>query len=302
MRLFRKFVSKREGPPTPPWMYWLVIAFVLYAFANGVHKGPNKIHEAAQNAIDNLSPQKLIPIEQYKNVLFPAYTASLNINDIEEGKGAPAVCGQEIHIAYSAQIIDGDTLTEKADKTSPLVFRIGDGSVIPALDQGVTGMRPGGKRSLIATLAMSYGIEKFKLKDANFKPDARIRFDVEMIGNATPALPDIEAGPYRIATIVENNAGAPVFCGEETRLNVTLWSGEGKKLFTTKDGEPIVFTPGKSQVFLGLEQGVIGMTRGGMRTLIVPPDFQKTMLGNEPAIHFPLPKTQTVLVDVEALP
>jgi hypothetical protein len=76
----------------------------------------------------------------------------------------------------------------------------------------------------------------------------------------------------------------------------------GNKLFSTPADKPLTFTPGKSEVFLGLEQGIIGMARGAKRTLVVPPVLQKTLLGNAPTIDFPLPKEQTVLVDVEALP
>ena len=95
----------------------------------------------------------------------------------------------------------------------------------------------------------------------------------------------------------------PFCAASRAKSQVTVWSVDGKKLFSTKDkGQPLTFTPGKSEVFLGLEQGVIGMAAGEMRTLIVPPGFQKAMDGNPPTTDFLLPKDQTVLVDVEALP
>ncbi len=283
--------KKRDREPMPDWLKWALLGFLGLALIGNLHKGapdaPGTIHEAVHAAAENLNPTRLLNLDDYKNAIFPRYGAALRIKDIAPGTGTPAVCGQEVTIAYQTYMGED----KPVDGGQTLAFRIGEGKAAPALEQGVVGMKKGGKRSLFSPPNMAGGIGE------NIPANALIRFEVELL-DATPGLPDAAATPYRIATVAAGN-GAPILCGEAATVRVTLWSLDGKKLFSTKD---LTFTPGKSEVFLGLEQGVIGMPRGEMRTLVVPPAFQKTMRGNPPGINFPLPKNQTVLVDVESLP
>lgn len=141
--------------------------------------------------------------------------------------------------------------------------------------------------------------------------------------SASPEFKDIENIPYRVVD-VRKSSGPMLMCGQKGNFNVTIWDTKGTKLYSSADAvkqdtkptdqtansnkeasipvKGLSFTPGKSEVFMGLEQGVVGMPMGGMRTLVVPPAFLRTTSGAPPAIQFPLPEGQTVLVDVEYLP
>lgn len=286
--MFSWFGKKRENPPTPPWMKWLLILFVLYAVLANMGKGPGGKPGALEKAADDI--QSSINLSEYKDKVFPDSEAPLRIRELAGGAGNPAVCGQDVSIAYDAFLPDGKAAGKSASKEAPLSFRIGSGKTMAALEEGVIGMKEGGRRSIIAAPGMTKGL--------NTESSDLVRLDVELLALA-PALPDMESTPYRIAEVTPG-ARAVITCGHSISAKVTVWDMEGKKLFSS--AEPVQFIPGKSEVFLGLEQGVIGMRRGGVRTLIVPPAFQKTMHGNKPAVEIPLPKTQTVLVDVEALP
>ncbi len=297
------FFSKREKPPTPSWLKWLLIGFFLFAVLTHQQKGtpdkPNTFRQTVDSAAKELSPARLINFNEYKEKIFPSYVAALRLKDNELGKGLPAVCGQEATITYQA-FLDEKPMEDSATAEKPLTFVIGEHAVMPVFEQGVIGMQPGGKRSLVAPSNLAYGAKGFARDDV--PPNAMARFEVTLLG-VSPPLPSPDESPYRIAN-VGAGGGTPILCGEPIKAHIIVWGTDGKKLYDTREGgkDPIAFTPGKSEVFLGLEQGVIGMVPGATRTLIVPPTFQKLMRGDKPATQIPLPENQTVLVDVESIP
>ena len=105
--------------------------------------------------------------------------------------------------------------------------------------------------------------------------------------------------PYRIFTVTPGN-GAPNQCGDTVKIKLTVWGTSGKKLFST--AEPVSFTVGASETFVGLEQGIIGMKPGEKRSLSIPPILQKTEEEKPTIVEIPLPDNQTILVDVESVP
>jgi len=303
------FPKKRKLPkyPKPVWLRWLFAMLLFY----GVFKYYNprelenskELREVVNKTTTTLSADNITTsFKDYRNLIFPNYYAALELKDLTPGEGMPAVCGQDVRIVYNTTVVGGDVVADNASIEAPRSFTIGEGQVIPALDQGIIGMRAGGTRNIVATLKMAYGIEKFARAGETYATDTRFSYGVELI-EASPALPDIATTPFRIFDAFDNRQGKRIYCADKAHVKMTLWSLDGKKLYSSQEaGHEIRFTTGKSEVFLGLEQGVIGMSLGSTRTLIVPPAFQKTMRGNTPVITFPFPKEQTVLVDIEALP
>ncbi len=272
---FRRRTPLRN--PTPPWVKWLVIGVVLYAMLANTFQGPNsKVYKAVDKAATELNPEKLVNLAP---VLSPEKIAP-QVKEILPGKGNPALCGQEVSLAYEVFSEDGKPTGEKADKENSYRFRIGFSDNKPMLEKFTNGLLSGGKRSVTA-----------------HDGDKRLRYDVTVLA-ITPVLPDLDSIPLRIFEHTPGG-GKPVVCGSAASVRLTVWNVEGKKLYETK--EPILFTPGKSELFIGLEQGTLGMRPGGARTLIVPPVFQKTLLGNKPSLAIPFPKDQAVMVDVETI-
>jgi FKBP-type peptidyl-prolyl cis-trans isomerase len=298
--LFKK-KPKRERMPSPPWMKVIIVGFLVFAVIGNMHKG-SSINKAIQQAQENLDPKQLVNWQDYKSKIFPGYGTTLHTHDIEDGKGPEAMCGQTVSIAYTAWVGDVKTKIVFDDQRTadhPLTFRIGDHKAMPALDLGATGMRVGGKRSVIAPMKMAYGLPEFAKPELgnDYKARDMVRFEMELL-KLSPPLPGIQDVPFRIATI-RNAQGAPALCGDTVKLGITVWAMDGGKLFSTRGKDPLSVTLGKSEAFLGLEQGALGMKPGDLRTLIVPPAYQKTLDGGKPAIDIPFPKNQTVLVDVE---
>ena len=280
--LFRKRKKKPEKlNPNVVTVRWILFAFFMLALAGNYRKMhsvlPAKSLAEIEKSIEKAAPP--IPID-FRNIInmLPADAPAMNIKDLQDGKGEPAVCGQRASVAYT----DASDENEKN-----LTFRIGEHKVLAALELGVVGMKKGGRRMIVAS-----GGEK----------DAKGAFNVRLV-DISPSLPDSKTSAFRVSN-GRSGGGRLILCGQKVKVRLAVWSVEGKKLFplSEDDKAPIVFTIGKSEVFLGLEQGIIGMNIGSKYSLVVPPEFQKTMDGNEPKVQFPFPPKQTVLVDVEAMP
>lgn len=82
----------------------------------------------------------------------------LGIDDLVEGSGDEAVAGTKVSVHYvGVAFSTGDEFDASWNRGEPFTFRLGKGQVIPGWDQGVAGMRVGGRRQLTIPSAMAYG-------------------------------------------------------------------------------------------------------------------------------------------------
>lgn len=79
--------------------------------------------------------------------------------EILEGDGTPAGPGRYVEVAYVVRLADGREV-DRAERERPLRFRIGDESMIPALDAAVREMREGGARQLVVPPRLGYGARR----------------------------------------------------------------------------------------------------------------------------------------------
>jgi peptidylprolyl isomerase len=84
--------------------------------------------------------------------------ADLEISDIWEGDGAVAKAGNTVQVHYvGVAYSTGEEFDASWSRGAPLEFRLGAGQVIAGWDQGVQGMRVGGRRQLIIPPGLAYG-------------------------------------------------------------------------------------------------------------------------------------------------
>jgi peptidylprolyl isomerase len=82
----------------------------------------------------------------------------LGIEDIAVGDGAEAVKGSKVEVHYvGVAFRSGEEFDASWNRGQPFRFQLGRGNVIPGWDQGVVGMRVGGRRKLTIPSAMAYG-------------------------------------------------------------------------------------------------------------------------------------------------
>ena len=105
-------------------------------------------------------------------------TASgLYYQDLLVGRGNVAAAGQRVRVAYSGWLADGNLFDQSPDGR-PYMFLLGRGQVIPGWDEGVSGMRVGGRRLLVIRPALAYGRQS---PGAGIPPNATLIFDVRLV-------------------------------------------------------------------------------------------------------------------------
>src|SRR3989338_2220116 len=83
--------------------------------------------------------------------------SGLKYIDVEVGEGPAAVSGKEVTVHYTGTFPHGKKFDSSVDRDEPFTFQLGAGRVIKGWDEGVAGMRIGGKRKLIIPPALGYG-------------------------------------------------------------------------------------------------------------------------------------------------
>ena len=103
-------------------------------------------------------------------------THGLVVQDEVIGTGAEAQAGDTITVHYTGKLEDG-TVFETSVGKAPITLPLGLGYVIPGWDQGIVGMKEGGKRLLIIPPSLAYGAEGRGPIPAN----ATLIFEVELV-------------------------------------------------------------------------------------------------------------------------
>ncbi len=84
--------------------------------------------------------------------------AKLAIEDIEEGTGPAAEAGSQISVNYvGVNYSNGEEFDSSFNTGAPFDFQLGAGMVIPGWDQGLEGMKVGGRRQLVIPPELAYG-------------------------------------------------------------------------------------------------------------------------------------------------
>jgi len=94
------------------------------------------------------------------------------------GTGEAAVAGKEVVVHYSGYLADGTKFDSSHDRGTPFVFVLDQGRVIKGWDEGVAGMKKGGKRTLIIPPDLGYGERG---AGGVIPPNATLMFEVELL-------------------------------------------------------------------------------------------------------------------------
>jgi FKBP-type peptidyl-prolyl cis-trans isomerase FkpA len=105
--------------------------------------------------------------------------SGLKYEDMKVGTGAEAKAGQTVSVHYTGWLTDGKKFDSSVDRRQPFEFPLGMGRVIKGWDEGVQGMKVGGKRKLTIPPGLGYGARG---AGGAIPPNATLIFDVELLG------------------------------------------------------------------------------------------------------------------------
>ncbi len=144
---------------------------------------PSFAQDASAKASASASASASSPAAETAAASSDAIT-TLMIKDIKVGEGTEATAGREIEVHYTGWLYDPKAKSGHGKQFDSSVgrgvfsFPLGAGRVIKGWDQGVTGMREGGKRTLIIPADMAYGSRN--IGNGLIPPNSVLIFDVEL--------------------------------------------------------------------------------------------------------------------------
>lgn len=104
--------------------------------------------------------------------------SGLKYEDLVAGEGVAAETGQKVSVHYTGWLTDGSKFDSSLDRDEPFQFGLGRGMVIRGWDEGVQGMKPGGKRKLTIPPQLGYGARG---AGGVIPPNATLVFEVELL-------------------------------------------------------------------------------------------------------------------------
>lgn len=162
--------------------YWLA-AFAIIALA-GCQQGKSTDSVPAQPASPSSQQPAKAPAPPVSAAREVTTSSGLRYQDLVVGNGPMAEEGTPVLVNYTGWLTDGTKFDSSYDTgRQPLPFTIGAGMVIRGWDEGVKGMRVGGKRKLTIPPDLAYGERGYP---PVIPPNSTLVFEVEFLGVKQP--------------------------------------------------------------------------------------------------------------------
>lgn len=114
---------------------------------------------------------KYVPEEMFTKASGTMY------KELKLGKGEEALLGRTVVVNYTGYLTDGTKIDSSYDRGKPLEFTLGKGDVIKGFDDGIFGMKAGGKRQLVIPPTAGYG----EAGTDTIPPNSTLVFVVELL-------------------------------------------------------------------------------------------------------------------------
>jgi hypothetical protein len=156
---------------------FIVIAVLTVAFASACTKKTEQATDAGQAANTAAQPAAGTTAQTAAAPGAAATEPKVESVDSVVGKGAEAVTGKSVTVHYTGTLKDGTKFDSSVDRKEPFTFALGAGQVIKGWEQGIVGMKVGGKRKLTIPAELAYGANAVGAIPAN----STLIFEVELL-------------------------------------------------------------------------------------------------------------------------
>lgn len=193
--------------------------------------------------------------------------------DLQEGQGPAVQDGWLLAIGYTGWLYDQAAPENRGrifvseSAALPFSFRLGIGQVIPGIDQGVAGMRVGGRRQIVVPPDLGFGAQGTNLVPGN----ATLLFEVELVAGAEVPFESVDLWV---------GEGEEAGNGDSLSVAYQGWifdllnkENKGETFDWANAEDPFSFTLGAGEVMTGWDLAIAGMRVGGVRRLVIPHDL-----------------------------
>lgn len=189
---------------------------------------------------------------------------TLGKDDVTVGTGPAAEAGDLLYMKYTGTLGDGTEFdSTKKQGGKPFIFTLGGGEVIKGWDEGMLGMKVGGKRKLSIPWNLAYG-EQGK---PPIGPKADLYFDVELVDMVKAKESDVIS-----RKIISKGTGPEVKPGSVVTVDyVGTLAGDIKFDSTVDRKKPYTFTVGSKKVRPFFDKTIVGLRKGARYKIHVPP-------------------------------
>ncbi|GAB6042673.1 FKBP-type peptidyl-prolyl cis-trans isomerase [Endothiovibrio diazotrophicus] len=190
-----------------------------------------------------------------------ALAGELKIHDLATGDGALAQPLSKVTVHYTGWLMDGTKFDSSVDRGKPFTFTLGRGQVIPGWEQGVEGMKVGGKRELTIPPELAYGERG---AGGVIPANATLRFEVELLGAEAPKFRSVDNAELE-ALLANGTKLIDIRRPEEWKQTGVI---EGSVLLTAFDGRGRLVRdfPAELEKVVGKEESFALICRTGSRT------------------------------------
>lgn len=220
----------------------------------------------------DLKDLKVRPVVETPSADAPA---KLKTTDIVVGTGAEAAKDTFVVVDYVGQSYsNGKIFDESWTRGEPFTLQLGAGMVIPGWDQGLVGMKVGGRRELIIPPDLAYGEQG----QGDIGPNETLIFVVDLRAVMTEPKMDVTGIAKPTALVSKDitvGTGDALKSGDSATFQyVGALLADGKTFDSSwSKGQPFSTAVGVGSVIKGWDEGLIGMKEGGRRQLVIPADL-----------------------------
>jgi FKBP-type peptidyl-prolyl cis-trans isomerase len=148
-------------------IFGILVGAAIFFLSSTVGKSANTSSDQTQQAQTAQTPSQSAA----------SSSGQLQVDDEKVGNGAEAKTGDTVSVNYIGTLENGTKFDSSYDRNQPFSFTLGTGQVIKGWDQGIVGMKVGGKRKLTIPPDLAYGNQSV----GNIPPNSTLVFEVELL-------------------------------------------------------------------------------------------------------------------------